>query len=170
MDIQFFQIAKRPIYASTFILVFAGLVVLFIYSDEFLFFAPYLTLYVPPDRAPYLALDLVISGFSGIVILASLFQLSHFPRSGSNHTKTSFAGIIAAIIAGACPCYYLVPLLAFAGGAGGFLAVLGVTFNTYQIPIKLASLSLLVSVAVVQERSLRAQCAIDPGLFLSRRL
>ncbi len=165
MNVQLFRIAKRPFYASTFFLVAVGLGVLFMYSDEFLFFVPYLTLFVPQDRAPYLGLDLVISAFSSIVILASLFQLSHFPVSASKYTKTGFAGIIAAMIAGACPCYYLVPLLAFAGGTGGFLAVIGVMFYTYQIPIKLASLALLVSVALIQERSLRAQCAIDPGLI-----
>ncbi|MDV3278681.1 MAG: hypothetical protein LYZ69_09515 [Nitrososphaerales archaeon] len=138
---------------------------LFLYSDEFLFFVPYLTLFLSLDRVPYAVLDLVISAFSGIVILASLFQLAHFPAAGSKYTKTGLAGMTAALIAGACPCYYLVPLLVFAGGAGGFLAVLGVMFYTYQIPIKLASLTLLVSVAFVQERSLRAQCALDPGLI-----
>ncbi len=165
MDVQLLRIAKRPFYASTFLLVAVGLGVLFLYSDEFLFFVPYLTLFLPPERVPFVVLDLVISAFSGIVILASLFQLSHFPASASKYTKTGFAGIIAALIAGACPCYYLVPLLVFAGGAGGFLAVLGVMFFTYQIPIKLASLTLLVSVAFIQERSLRAQCAIEPGLI-----
>lgn len=135
------------------------------YSDEFLFFVPYLTLFVPPDRVHFVVLDALISISSGLVILASLFQLAHFPKSTSKYTKTGFAGMIAALIAGACPCYYLVPLLAFTGGAGGFLAVLGVAFYTYQIPIKLASLTLLVSVAFIQERSLRAQCAINPGLI-----
>ncbi len=165
MEVQLLRIARRPFYASTFLLVAVGLGVLFMYSDEFLFFAPYLTLFVPPERVPYTVLDLAISAFSGLVILASLFQIAHFPTSASKYTKTGFAGIVAALIAGACPCYYLVPLLVFTGGAGGFLAVLGVTFYTYQIPIKLASLTLLVSVAFIQERSLRAQCAIDPSLI-----
>lgn len=165
MGVLLFRIAKKPLYASLFLLVAFGLIILFMYSDEFLFFAPYLTVFVPPDRALYLVLDLVISALSGIVILASTFQLTRFAASGSRYTKTGFVGVMAALIAGACPCYYLVPLLAFAGGAGGFLAVLGVTFYTYQIPVKLASLALLVSVTFIQERSLRAQCAIDPGLL-----
>lgn len=167
MEVQLFRIAKRPLYASTFLLVAVGLSVLFMYSDAFLFFAPYLTVFVPPDRVLYLVLDAVISAFSGIVILASVFQLAHFPVSSSKYTKTGFAGIIAALVAGACPCYYLAPLLVFTGGAGGFLAVLGVTFYTYQIPIKLASLALLVSVAFIQERSLKAQCALDPDLTVN---
>ena len=165
MEVQLLRIAKRPFYAATFLLVAVGLSLLFTYSDEFLFFVPYLTLFVPPERMPYVILDLAISAFSGIVIFASLFQLSHFAVSASKYTKTGFAGIVAALIAGACPCYYLVPLLVFAGGAGGFLAVLGIVLYTYQIPIKLASLTLLVSVAFIQERSLRALCALDPGLI-----
>ncbi len=166
MDIQLLRVAKRPFYASIFLLIAVGLGVLFMYSDEFLFFIPYRTLFVPLERVPNLVIDLVISTFSGVVIFTSLFQISHLPASSEKYTKAGFAGVVAALIAGACPCYYLVPLLVFAGGAGGFLAVLGVMLYTYQIPIKLASLALLVSVTFIQERSLRAQCEIDPGLIL----
>jgi hypothetical protein len=53
-------------------------------------------------------------------------------------------GIIAALLAGACPCYYLVPLLAVAGTVGGALGAVGILLNAFQIPIKLGAMLILV--------------------------
>ena len=68
--------------------------------------------------------------------------------------------MLAAVVAGACPCYYLVPLLALAGGAGGVLGALGIFLYNLQIPIKLLSLALLGFVLLMLERSLVAYCRI----------
>ncbi len=69
-------------------------------------------------------------------------------------------GIFPALVAGACPCYYLVPLLAVAGGVGGVLGAVGIAFYTYQIPVKIASLALLAFVSLSLERSLAASCKV----------
>lgn len=73
--------------------------------------------------------------------------------------KIGIAGIVAAFLAGACPCYYLVPLLAVAGGVGGALGTVGILFYAYQLPVKLASVVLLIFVSFSLERSIRASCA-----------
>jgi hypothetical protein len=90
----------------------------------------------------------------------SIYQVRNVPRLATNQGKAGLGGIIIAIVAGACPCYYLVPLLAVAGGAGGALAAIGILFEVYQLPIKLVSLALLGTVAFSLERSLRAMCRI----------
>ncbi len=153
---------KRPAYSLTAISITLIFATTFLYFDEFLFLAPYLTFYIPPEGIGTVVLDLAVSSLSGIAIALSFFQLRNMPRIGKKKAKVGLVGIVAALLAGACPCYYLVPLLAVAGGAGGALAGVGIFFNAYQLPIKLLSLMLLASVTYSLERSLRSSCDI-PG-------
>jgi hypothetical protein len=69
-------------------------------------------------------------------------------------------GIFAALLAGACPCYYLVPLLAIAGIIGGTLGEVGILLNSFQIPIKLGALVILVVATYKLNKS--GVCKIDP--------
>ncbi len=94
-----------------------------------------------------------------MVIGASVYGIRNL-RKGGSQARGGVAGILIALVAGACPCYYLLPLLAVAGGAGGALGVLGIYMNAYQLPIKILSLGLLGAVAISLERSLRASCDI----------
>ena len=115
-----------------------------------------------------LALDLTLATLSGIVMASSIFQIIGVPRAGKAQGKVGLMGILAAVVGGLCPCYYLVPLLAVAGGLGGALAVVGIAFYAYQIPIKLSSLALLGFVTYSLERSLRASCSVDLTKLSSR--
>ncbi len=133
---------------------------LFLYLDEFLFIRPFLVLYVPPERVGGLGLDLALSTLSGSVISLSLFELRNLPGKGSPSAKTGMLGIVIALVAGACPCYYLFPLLAVAGGVGGVLGAIGIAFYTYQIPVKIASLSLLILASLSLEKGLTAYCKV----------
>lgn len=152
---------KRPGYAASAIGIAIPFVVIFLYFDEFLFFAPYLIFSVLPGRIGYFVLDLSISGLSGIVLSLSLFQLLNVSRVKASGQKLGLLGIIVAFLSGACPCYYLVPLLAVAGGAGGILAFIGITLVTYQLPVKLVSVALMLLVGCSLEKSLRASCGTD---------
>jgi hypothetical protein len=82
--------------------------------------------------------------------------------------RAGLGGIVIAFVAGACPCYYLVPLLAVAGGAGGTLVTVGIIFEAYQIPLKLISVALLGTVMYTLERSLRAACAVKPSASVEK--
>jgi hypothetical protein len=156
-----FEAFRRPAYAAVAVSISTLLSITFLYFNEFLFFSPGFVFYLPQGGTGILALDLALSILSGIVIALSLFQIRN-TSMGSTRSKrqgkTGLIGIFAALFAGACPCYYLVPLLAISGGAGGALAAVGIIFEVYQIPIKLFSLALLASVTYSLERSLRASC------------
>jgi hypothetical protein len=161
MTFQIAEILKKPAYAvfaTAIALLFA---VLYLFFDQFLFFAPYLVFYLESARIGYLALDLIISALSGILLSLSLFQLFNISKTKSKGPKLGLAGILVAFFSGACPCYYLVPLLAVAGGAGGTLAFIGITLDAYQVPVKIISLALMAFVLIAMERSLRASCRLD---------
>jgi hypothetical protein len=156
---QILQVLRNPIHglSAGVIAFFFGLMLA--YSSGFLFFFPYLVFYVPAEEFLTLVVDVSISILSGVVVSASVYGIKEVGKGGGQ-AKGGLAGIILAFVAGACPCYYLVPLLAVAGGAGGILGLLGIYMNTYQLPIKLLSLLLLGGVAFSLERSLRTSCAL----------
>src|SRR5208337_2805208 len=107
------------------------------------FFAPYFTFYVSTSAYASLILDLLLTFLTAIVLTVSIRQIS-FQRQGGSTSKTGMLGILAALLAGACPCYYLVPLLAVAGTIGGALGAVGILLNAFQIPIKLGAMLILV--------------------------
>lgn len=156
MQLQIVALLKRPLLGFPVMVIAFAMAAALFYFDQFLFLSPYVTFYLPIDGFTIFILDLSISVLSGIVLILSAYQLRSNPSIGK--PKLGLSGIVAAFIAGACPCYYLVPLLAVAGGAGGILAAIGITFNVYEVPIKLLSLLLLGAVVLSMERTLRAQC------------
>jgi hypothetical protein len=160
MTVQTVQVLRRPAFGLVTISIAAIFAFTFLFFDDFVFISPYFVLFVTPDRLPFLGLDLSISTLSGTVMALSIYQIRNTPIRKATNTKVGLTSVIAALIAGACPCYYLVPLLAVAGGAGGVLGALGIFLFTVQTPIKLASLVLLSFVLFTLERSLRAACEI----------
>lgn len=157
---QIFTVLRRPTFALSSFVIALAFSLVFLYFDEFYFVSPYFVIYVDPSKLSVLVLDLVISALSGIVLTLSTYEIRTFPNLKGSYRRTGTLGIVAAFVAGACPCYYLVPLLAVFGGAGGALGALGILFFNYQIPIKLGSLALLVFTTFTIERGLRAACAV----------
>lgn len=131
----------RYILISAVIIVVYGVMLLFF--DSFLFFSPYFILYIPSSGNASLLLDLLLTTLTAIVLTVSIRQIS-LQRQGGSASKTGMLGIVAALMAGACPCYYLVPLLAVAGTIGGALGAAGILLNAFQIPIKLGATGILV--------------------------
>ncbi len=158
--VQVLMVIRRPRYLLPSLLIAIMISLIFLYLDEFYFVSPYFVAYVDPSRATVFMLDLAVSLLSGIVLVVSVYEIRTFPNLRGSYRKTGMAGIVAAFVAGACPCYYLVPLLATLGGVGGALGTLGILLYDYQVPIKLGSLGLLAFTTFTLERGLRAACAI----------
>ncbi len=163
MSLEIYSALKKPTYAVAALAITTLFATTFLRFDNFLFFAPYLILYLPQSGFGVMALDLSISILSGVTIALSIYQIRNVLTRGKNQGKIGLTGIMVALLSGACPCYYLVPLLAVAGSAGGALAAFGIFFSTYQLPIKLLSLTLLASVVYSLERSFKASCSIRRG-------
>lgn len=163
MQLQVVAVMRRPAFALLGLAIALVFSLVYLYFDEFYFLSPYFVAYVDPTRLPAFLLDLAISGMSGIVLTLSFYELRQYPGLRRSYRKSGIAGIVAAFVAGACPCYYLVPLMAALGGAGGILGAVGILFFYYQFPIKLGSLALLAFAAYTIERGLRAACEIVPA-------
>jgi len=138
------------------ILIAYGLMLLFL--DQFLFFTPYFTFYIPPSGTVNFIIDLILTILTTMVLTVSVRQLRL--QRGGEATKAGTLGIIAGILAGACPCYYLIPLLAAAGSIGGALGAMGILLNAFQIPIKLAATLILMIAAHKLDRS--GICKVRP--------
>ncbi len=147
----------RYVLVGAIIMVCYGVMLLFF--DSFLFFAPYFIFYVQASAYPSLLLDIALTILTAIVLTVSIRQIS-LQRQGGKASKTGTVGIIAALLAGACPCYYLVPLLAVAGTLGGALGAVGILLNAYQIPIKVAAVLILVAATYQLNKS--GVCKIRP--------
>jgi len=160
LAVQIFAVLRRPSYALPGLAIAAVTSLAFLYLDEFYFVSPYPVLYIDPTRVPVFLLDIAISALSGTVLALSAYEIHTFPDLKGSYRKTGTVGVVAAFVAGACPCYYLVPLLAVLGGAGGVLGTLGIFLYSYQFPIKLGSLVLLSFALLTLERGLRAACAV----------
>ena len=162
MEAQIFGVLRRPAYGLPSLVIATLASLAFLYLDEFYFLSPYFVAYIDPSRVQVFLLDIAISALSGIVLAASVYEVRAFPNLQGSYRRTGMAGVVAALVAGACPCYYLVPLLAVLGGVGGLLGTLGIFLYNYQVPIKLVSLGLLALTVITLERGLRAACALPP--------
>jgi hypothetical protein len=132
-----------------------------LFFDQFVFFAPYFTVYIPFSNLATLTLDLILSALTGIVTVISIKQARSVLVKPRGAVRMGFLGILAVVFAGACPCYYMALLLAGAGGFGGALAVVGIFMNAYQFPIKLASAAILLGASYGLERSFRMTCKLQ---------
>jgi hypothetical protein len=128
------------------------------FIDQFLFIAPYFVFYVPLTDLAILALDILLSILTGIVFVVSLQQVRSTRSKGTAYTGV--LAIVAALIAGACPCYYLVPVLTIAAGVGGALGSIGILLNAYQLEVKTASAVLLLIVSWGLEKNARMTCRL----------
>lgn len=124
--------------------------------DQLLFVAPYVVISVPAESVGIFLLDVILSIITVLVLSASVRQTVLGRRQPTTATSSAPLGIITTLVAGACPCNYLVPLLTVAGGLGGALGAFGTVMNDFEIPLKIGSLTFLFAVALSLERTLKA--------------
>jgi hypothetical protein len=129
------------------------------FIDQFLFIAPYFVFYVPLTGIAILALDALLSILIGIVLVVSLQQVRSARSKGTAYTGV--LAIVVGLFAGACPCYYLAPVLTTAAGLGGALGAIGILLNAYELEVKTASVVLLLIVSWALEKNARTACRLE---------
>jgi hypothetical protein len=149
---------KTPSLLVATILVAVSYGLLLMFADQFLFIAPYFVFYAPLTDLAILALDMLLSILTGIVLVVSLQQVRSARSKGTAYTGV--LAILAAFFAGACPCYYLAPVLTIAAGVGGILGAIGILLNAYELEVKTVSAVLLLIVSWGLEKNARMACRL----------
>ena len=133
------------------VIIMAAYGSMLLFFDSFLFLSPYFTFYIPLSETSNFVLDVILTVLTAVVLTVSVRQL--LLQRSRRVSRAGMLGIVAALLAGACPCYYLIPLLAVAGTVGGVLGAVGIALNTFQIPIKLAATLILLIATYKLNRS-----------------
>ena len=128
----------------------------------FVFFEPQLVWNVYPGEEGRLALVLVLSALSGIVIPMNAYRALELGAQGRGRGggrkggRAGAAGAAVGAAAGACGCgpVGLAMFSAF-GGAGASAAAF---LTNYEVPIRLAAIAVLCAAYWAAARSLRVEC------------
>jgi len=115
--------------------------IIFNMLDEYLFLSPFFAFSVPPDTYPNFALSIAVVALLGIVISMNVYS-SRINGTKLKQSTTWLSGSFIATASGACGCSSLgFAIISSLGGAG----IAATSFaTTYQIPLKIASLAILI--------------------------
>jgi len=125
--------------------------------SEYIFLQPSFLFYVPLNGFFNFSLIVVVSALSGLVISMSVYKLV-LMRSSFRKSSSGFFGSIIGASAGACSCgsvgFAVVSVFGAVGGtATAFL-------STYEIPLRLVSIGILVYAYFYNIRAMTAECKI----------
>ena len=126
-------------------------------ASQLLFFEPYVTLNLVQDSLFNFSLIVILSALTGFVISIAIFQIREI-RS-SKKVGTGIAGSLIGAGTGVCTsCGAVGVSIISAIGVTGATAVS--FLETYSIPIRVASILLLVASYFMMSRSMSKKCKI----------
>ena len=136
--------------------IFSGFLFLLSIVSEYIFLQPSFLFYVPYDDFLNFSLIVIVSTLSGLVISMSVYKFALM--SSIRKSSSGFFGSIIGASAGACSCgpigFSIVSTFGVVGGtATAFLA-------TYEIPLRLVSIGILIYTYFYTIKALTAECKI----------
>ena len=149
---------SNPKYIALSTAIFVGLLFPLLLVSEYIFLEPYFVGHVPSGTELGLALVVILSGFSGLVIPMNIYRINILKMS----KKKMSGGVLGSIIgsaAGACGCGPVGFALFSTFGSLGASASAFLT--NYEIPIRLAAIALLAITYFTTVRSLKTECKFD---------
>lgn len=145
-------------YLALSIAIFVGLLFILSITSNFIFFEPNLLFYVPQDEILNFSLVVIVAGLSGLVISLSVYRI-RLLRESIKKSGTGFLGSIIGASAGACSCG---PLGFATVSAFGTIGGTATSFLTnYDMPLRLASIGILVCTYYFAIKGISAQCKIS---------
>lgn len=139
--------------------VAASLWVLMMHLDQLLFFSPVFAFYIPADAWTNFTLSTIVSGLLGVVVSMNvyIFRTSKV-RLGGSFFSGSTLGLVSSACAGCTSAgFFLVTTFGVAG-----VAAMGILAQ-YQLPLRLASIGLLMWAYYSAHRRIGQSCAITPA-------
>jgi hypothetical protein len=126
--------------------------------SEFIFFRPFVTGHIPPGTEMGFFLIIIISILSAIVLPMNFYRINLLKNSKKKIGGSVFGSFIGAA-AGACSCgpvgFAVISTFGSIGATSmGFL-------TSYEIPIRIVSIVLLLVTLYTTTRSLKTECRIN---------
>jgi hypothetical protein len=146
---------------ALFSIFFVGLFLPLIYVSEFLFFEPYLLFYVAEYDVLNFISILVICILTGLVLSMSIFRI-RFLQASTKKLRTGLLGSIIGAGAGACCGGIGVALISIFGAVGGVATSI---LTNFEIPLRIASIAILVFTYFMIVRDLNKECKVKLDRF-----
>ena len=152
------MVFSRKAYVGITIAVSAIFFVIFNILDEYLFFSPLITFYVPPDTSANFALSTAIIAMLGIVISMNVYAFRSIGVK-LKENGTWLSGSFIATATGICGCTSLgFAIISALGGAG---ALASSFLTNYQMPLKIVSLGVLIYAYYSVRKNIMRTCAVS---------
>ena len=144
-------------YIALSVAVFISLFLFLSITSQFIFLQPNFLFYVTNEEIPNFVLIVIISALSGLVISLSVYRIRLLGGS-IKKSSTGFFGSLIGVSAGACSCgpvgFAAVSVLGTVGGTATSI------FTNYSLPLRLASIAILVLAYYFAIRGISTQCKI----------
>ena len=151
------SVFSRPAYFGTSVAIFIVMLVALLSANQILFFEPYLAINLSQDSFLNFSLLVTLSALSAFVIGITIFQIREF--HSSKKAGTGIAGSLIGSITSVCTsCSGIGVSMISTLGATGATAVS--FLDMYSIPIKIASIFLLVASYFIMSRTKSTKCKI----------
>jgi len=149
-------IYSNPSYILISITIFLSLFFPLITISEFLFFEPFLVFSIYPETIISFLLIVTLSFLSALAVSMNLYRVKLIKET--RKIGSSIIGTIIGASAGACSCGPIAFSVITTFGTVGSIASSFLTI--YEIPIRLASIGILIVVIYVTTKSLSRECKI----------
>ena len=157
MKNNFGTVYSNPFYILIAIGVFFLLFVPLIIISEFLFLEPFLVFSIYPETTLSFSLIVILSLFSSIAVSMNIYRVKLIKET--KKMGSSIIGTIIGASAGACSCGPIAFSVITTFGTAGSIASSFLTL--YEIPIRLASIGILIIVIFVTTKSLSHECKVE---------
>jgi len=148
---------SKPSYILISIGIFFLLFIPLISISEFLYFEPFLVFSIYQDTILSFTLIVILSSLSAVAVSLNIYRVKLIKQT--RKLGTSILGTIFGASAGACSCGPIAFSLITTFGTAGSIATSFVT--TYEIPIRLISIGILITVVFVTIKSLSRECKVN---------
>ncbi len=153
------MIFRRPAYLAISVASFVLMFFIMLTANQILFLQPYPVLNLTDDTAPSFLLTLVIAVLTALVMPMTIFQFSTLKiksKKAGTGLGGSLIGIISSICTGCGPVG--ISLISYLGVVGST----AVSFlDGYSIPIKIASIAILVATYFSLANGINSKCQIN---------
>jgi hypothetical protein len=157
IGIAIMVLAKSRLYVALAFGVAAIFWIAFNMLDQLLFFSPFWDFYLPNDAVPSFILSNIIAALMGLVVSMNVYIIRSLKLK--KISASMFSGTSVGMISGACAsCTSLSFLLISTFGGVG--AVASSVLSTFQIPLRLLSIGLLVWALYSTSKRLTASCVL----------